>query len=58
MRINADFSLPALVLAEQQQWIASPQVGVERVMLDRIGLGESASDKFGALCRKFIFSGA
>lgn len=38
MRINADFSLPALVLAEQQQWIASPQVGVERVMLDRIGV--------------------
>ncbi len=37
MRINADFSLPALLLAEHQQWIASPQAGVERVMLDRIG---------------------
>ncbi len=37
MRIHADFSLPALVLPEQQHWVPSPQAGVERVMLDRIG---------------------
>lgn len=38
MRINADFSRPALVLAEEQHWIASPQIGVDRIMLDRIGV--------------------
>jgi anti-sigma factor ChrR (cupin superfamily) len=38
MRINADFSIPVLVSPEQQQWVASPQAGVERVMLDRIGV--------------------
>ena len=37
MRIHADFSLPALVLPKQQHWVPSPQAGVERVMLDRIG---------------------
>lgn len=37
MRIHADFSLPALVLPGQQHWVPSPQAGVERVMLDRIG---------------------
>ena len=37
MRIHADFSLPALVFPAQQQWVPSPQAGVERVMLDRIG---------------------
>ncbi len=37
MRINADFSRRALVAPHQQQWVASPQAGVERVMLDRVG---------------------
>ncbi|THJ35587.1 anti-sigma factor [Lampropedia aestuarii] len=37
MHIHADFSRPAIVAAEQYQWQASPQNGVERVMLDRIG---------------------
>lgn len=37
MRINADFSLHAEVLPDDYHWLASPQVGVERVMLDRIG---------------------
>lgn len=37
MRINADFSRRALVAPDQYQWVASPQAGVERVMLDRIG---------------------
>lgn len=37
MHINADFSRPAVLAAQQQQWVASPQGGVERVMLDRIG---------------------
>ncbi|MFV8781056.1 cupin domain-containing protein [Microbulbifer sp. SA54] len=37
MLINADFSLPAAVTADQYQWKASPQSGVERVMLDRVG---------------------
>ncbi|HCF1528784.1 TPA: cupin domain-containing protein [Pseudomonas aeruginosa] len=37
MRINADFSRRAIVTPEQYQWVASPQGGVERMMLDRIG---------------------
>lgn len=37
MLINADFSCRAELLAEEHQWIASPQNGVERVMLDRVG---------------------
>jgi anti-sigma factor ChrR (cupin superfamily) len=37
MLINAKFPLRAIVTPEQYRWVASPQVGVERVMLDRIG---------------------
>ncbi len=37
MYVNADFSRPAVVTPDRQAWIASPQPGVERVMLDRIG---------------------
>lgn len=37
MLINADFSHQASVTADEHQWIKSPQKGVERVMLDRIG---------------------
>ncbi|MPW21377.1 anti-sigma factor [Paraburkholderia sp. CNPSo 3157] len=41
MHVNADFSRRAVVAADQYQWVASPQSGVERVMLDRLG-GETA----------------
>lgn len=37
MRINADFSQPAEVTPDSGRWVASPEAGVERVMLDRIG---------------------
>jgi len=37
MLINADFSRRAIVESQQYQWVASPQGGVERVMLDRMG---------------------
>ena len=37
MLINADFSRAAVVTPDQYDWTASPQQGVERVMLDRIG---------------------
>lgn len=37
MRVNDDFSRPAVVPAQAQRWVASPQPGVERVMLDRLG---------------------
>ena len=37
MLINADFTRCATVASYQYQWIASPQAGVERVMLDRVG---------------------
>lgn len=37
MRINADFSQPALVVPGDDAWTGSPESGVERLMLDRIG---------------------
>ncbi|MFK3991483.1 MULTISPECIES: cupin domain-containing protein [unclassified Psychrobacter] len=37
MLINADFTRRAALITEQHQWIKSPQNGVERVMLDRVG---------------------
>lgn len=41
MLVNADFSRRAMVTPAQYDWVASPQSGVERVMLDRLG-GEQA----------------
>jgi anti-sigma factor ChrR (cupin superfamily) len=40
-RINADFSERVVIATEDMPWIPSPQAGVERRMLDRIG-GEVA----------------
>ena len=37
MLINADFTRHALLASENYQWVSSPQNGVERVMLDRVG---------------------
>nr|WP_312374827.1 cupin domain-containing protein [Delftia acidovorans] len=37
MQINSDFSRSVRISSDEQHWIASPQSGVERVMLDRIG---------------------
>ncbi|MDZ5460739.1 cupin domain-containing protein [Azohydromonas lata] len=37
MFVNSDFSQLAVVAPGQYQWAASPQAGVERVMLDRLG---------------------
>jgi anti-sigma factor ChrR (cupin superfamily) len=37
MFINADFSLPVIVEPHQYHWVASPESGIERMMLDRIG---------------------
>lgn len=37
MHINADFKRAAVVTPDQYQWVPSPQSGVERVMLDRVG---------------------
>lgn len=37
MRINADFTLPALVMPHDEDWVHSPESGVDRLMLDRIG---------------------
>ena len=41
MRVNADFSERVVIQTSELPWIASPQPGVERRMLDRIG-GEVA----------------
>ncbi len=37
MLVNADFSRRASLTPDQYQWVPSPQPGVERVMLDRLG---------------------
>lgn len=37
MRINADFNKKATVIPDDTQWICSPESGVDRRMLDRIG---------------------
>jgi anti-sigma factor ChrR (cupin superfamily) len=37
MRINADFSLKVLVIPRAEDWVRSPESGVDRLMLDRIG---------------------
>ncbi len=41
MLINSDYSRCVVVTPDQYQWTPSPQIGVERVMLDRFG-GEKA----------------
>lgn len=41
MLLNADFTKRAILHADAYRWVPSPQAGVERVMLDRIG-GEKA----------------
>ncbi len=41
MNLNSDFSVRAAVHAARMDWTASPQAGVERRMLDRVG-GEVA----------------
>lgn len=37
MLIHSDFSRRAVVVPDQYLWVASPQDGVERMMLDRLG---------------------
>lgn len=37
MLINADFTRTAIVAPHEYDWVSSPQSGIERVMLDRIG---------------------
>ena len=41
MFVNADFSQGAVVAPSQYQWVRSPQPGIERMLLDRLG-GENA----------------
>lgn len=37
MLIHADFSRSVVITPDAYRWVASPQAGVERMMLDRIG---------------------
>lgn len=37
MLINSDFSKSVIIRPDKASWVASPQPGVERLMLDRIG---------------------
>lgn len=37
MNLNADFTQNVIVRPEENEWVASPMPGVDRMMLDRIG---------------------
>lgn len=37
LRIRADFAVTEWVAPDEHRWVASPEAGVDRVMLDRIG---------------------
>ncbi|TNF86875.1 MAG: hypothetical protein EP301_07880 [Gammaproteobacteria bacterium] len=37
MHVRANLAEPAMVKAEEWEWVDSPQAGVRRVMLDRVG---------------------
>lgn len=37
MLVNADFSRRVMIAPHEYRWVASPQAGVERMMLDRVG---------------------
>lgn len=37
MRINADFGQKVVIRPDDHRWVPSPAMGVERMMLDRIG---------------------
>ena len=46
MLINADFTRVAISLPKQQQWVKSPQKGIERIMLDRVGAEKARATSF------------
>ncbi len=45
--INADFAQRVVIATDTMPWVPSPQAGVERRMLDRVG-GEVARATLGA----------
>jgi len=66
MRINADFKQRVVIRPDDYQWTPSPAVGVERMMLDRIGeeIGRATSlvryapdSKFPAHVQAHVHSG-
>jgi anti-sigma factor ChrR (cupin superfamily) len=38
VRINAEFAEKAIVVPKESDWVCSPESGVDRIMLDRIGV--------------------
>lgn len=46
MKINADFSQRVVIRPGEAQWTASPQPGVDRMMLDRIGEEKARATSF------------
>lgn len=55
MLINADFSCRASLAPEHYQWIKSPQQGVERVMLDRVGAEKARATSIVRYAPESIF---
>ena len=37
MKVNADFEKTAIVVPSEDDWVRSPESGVDRLMLDRVG---------------------
>ena len=55
MLINADFSCRASLAPEHYQWVKSPQQGVERVMLDRVGAEKARATSIVRYAPESIF---
>ena len=54
MLINADFTCRASLAPEHYQWVSSPQNGVERVMLDRVGAEKARATSIVRLMCNFV----
>ena len=52
---NANFSQSVIMTPDQYQWIASPQKGVDRVMLDRIGAEKARATSIVRYAQSSIF---
>ncbi|GAB3628118.1 anti-sigma factor [Pandoraea terrae] len=55
MLVNSDFSRRAIVTPDQYVWVPSPQRGVERVMLDRIGAEKARATSIVRYASNSIF---
>lgn len=56
MFVHPDFLLRATVTAAEHRWLASPQPGVERVMLGRLGAEQAQATSVVLYAPASVFS--